>query len=131
MAVAPEMPKALQACESCGHDPERIQRLHYLAGCPDDHGVFEYFDINWLEQRFAHVWPDQTYSALTVEHGQADDDVVLAWLDAVHSGQSARHPRDQAAEITFERMIRDVTHHENGDVTVTYRLPLLEGGGLT
>ncbi len=122
-----DLPKYLQQCEACGHQPEPEKRLHYLAGCLDDHRVAMQFDIYSMQQRVAHAWPDNTYSALTfLDEIDVDDALLLEWLDACHAGRTERRSREEGVMIEVDRII--ATRHvdmETGCVTVTYRLPLL------
>lgn len=130
MVAAPEMPKDLQACESCGHVPEEAKRYAWLAGCPKGHVFHLWFDINWLAYQMVHEWMgDQTYSALKIGDHRIDEATILEWLDAVHAGKIQRRPKVWGEMAQFDDLIREQNVNPiNGDITVTYRLPLLEGG---
>ena len=125
MAISAAMPKELLPCETCGHRPNEAKRYAWLAGCPDDHEVVEYFEIAWLVHRYAHVWSDNTYSAIEIDYsGGVAEPLILEWLDACHAGKTIRHQRDYGVQITFERPVVDHrTDPVTGDTTVTYRLP--------
>ncbi len=103
MVMTATLPTALQPCETCGHQPEPAKRLRYLAGCPDDHRFEMQFNILHMQDEMAHLWPDQTYSAIRLGHGDAQ--TILAWLDACHAGRTPRRLHVLNEQIVFDEAV--------------------------
>lgn len=123
-----ELPKDLRPCETCGRAPDTAKRSAWLAGCPDDHTVREWFNVLWLALDVVHLWPDRTYAAIRIEHHVADDDLILRWLDSVHAATVPRRQYEPGQEVIFDCPTPEYTPNPaTGDVTVTWRLPTVEG----